>query len=649
MGDEQDFYTVLGVPRDASGAEIRRAFRAMAKAHHPDSKQAGTGAPPNYDFSLLTEAYETLKDESRRKAYDDELNRARQLAARGRKKRRPPQAFAAGLAVGVLFAVIAIGTKVYLDRIGFRATEIKSQDSLRTEKTDRSVAANPVISAQTATDDGTGSTSVVEEAPAPPVPAKPSGEPTGAAQPASLPHASVNLRQTASLARPQAEIPGPGSAYAEKPSGAPDSPSEPAAGRRLESPPVPPMPAQQSKPAQVTRADVSRPATPHAAFADAVLALERAIDTGGGGVSAYRLVSLVSSATDIDELSRTAPIVSKPETRELIQSRIETLKGTLSEAQGLQVRSQQTAGLARPTAPQDNAVSAHPHAAEGGFIEVAIGLKTAEAIRRLVPGNGMSDSFTDCPNCPEMVVIPSGQAVMGSQPEPDGYRSEETPAHRIYLRRPLSVSKYMISVANWRMCAEAGACPPMQSSLLAVGLHIPATRVSWFDAKAYVEWLSQTTGRPYRLLSEAEWEYAARAGSGRGPSETAARSDRVAIESIRNAGALAFHPRLRPPNGLPQNAWGIHAMGANAFEWVEDCWHGRYDRAPSDASAWLSAAGGDCASRVVRGSGGGAWAGLRRRRQAARAREFADTRSPTLGFRVARELPVPTRTALEVR
>ncbi len=129
MDSEADYYSILGVPRDASDAEIRRAFRALAKEYHPDSRQAGSDAPSGRDFSVLTEAYETLKDSARRAAYDDELNQARQLSATPSKKKRP-YAFAAGLGVGVLIAAVAVGAVTYLDRYGRRSGD-KAQDSLR--------------------------------------------------------------------------------------------------------------------------------------------------------------------------------------------------------------------------------------------------------------------------------------------------------------------------------------------------------------------------------------------------------------------------------------------------------------------------------------------------------------------------------------
>ncbi len=268
-------------------------------------------------------------------------------------------------------------------------------------------------------------------------------------------------------------------------------------------------------------------------------------------------------------------------------------------------------------------------------IEVVTGRKKT---LRIQPGKGLTQGFTDCHSCPEMVVVPAGDAVMGSRVEGDGSHSEEAPAHRIHIARPLAISKTVVSAGNWRACVDAGVCRLSLSSLLAVGPRVAATRVSWPDAKTYVGWLSQTTGWRYRLLTEAEWEYAARAGKGRGPMEPEA-DGRYAKDTS------GLFPRLRFGHfaAAGPNSWGI--QGGGVLEWVEDCWHGRYDKAPEDASPWLSAADGDCAYRVVRGNasagGGLGW------RPSARSREFAETKAPTLGFRVAREISAPAKTALE--
>ncbi len=392
----------------------------------------------------------------------------------------------------------------------------------------------------------------------------------------------------------------------------------------------PPAPQIELTPRNSKQLDIPEAAAQHqiatASLTSAVLALERAAGPDKDGISPNnRLTALIKASTDMEDLTRAASLAYKQETRDLINGRLDELKRSQFADRGDQ---------------NSNAMAGRPHGA-GDTIEIATGPSGHEAIQRLEPGNGRADSFSDCPYCPEMVVIPAGQTLMGSRLENDGYRNEEAPAHRIQIRKPLAISKNVISAGDWRACVDAGVCRLTLSSLLAVGPRVAATRVTWFDAKAYAEWLSQATGWRYRLLTEAEWEYAARGGGVRGPVATPAKRDRPVLDTIRDIGGLS--PRVRFDRPAAPNAWGI--QGGNVLEWVEDCWHGNYEQAPTDGSAWLSASGGDCAYRVVRGNAafGGGFGG----RPSARAREFADISAPTLGFRVAREITAPAKTALD--
>jgi formylglycine-generating enzyme required for sulfatase activity len=291
-----------------------------------------------------------------------------------------------------------------------------------------------------------------------------------------------------------------------------------------------------------------------------------------------------------------------------------------------------TSGLA------DSGLATKPRPKAGAF-EIAVGTRARETILHLTPGNGLSEGFSDCPDCPEMVVVPSGQAVMGSRPESAGFRPEEAPAHRIAVKKPVAISKNWITAGNWRACVEAGVCRPTISSFLAAGSEVPATRVSWFDAKAYVDWLSQITGRHYRLLSEAEWEYAAQSQGRRGV-DLPLGPDAASHKATDDFGIFRSG-KYKHLGGTKPNAWGLRAIPGNALEWVEDCWHPNYMQAPADGSPWLVAGGGDCAYRIVRGGAAPGGEGS----ATARAREFADARSPTLGFRVARELSAPAKAA----
>ena len=387
--------------------------------------------------------------------------------------------------------------------------------------------------------------------------------------------------------------------------------------------PIGAKPAVSSEVAQ-TSAFNKGPASPRPSFADAVQTLEHSLNADGGNGS-YRLVALVNSSNDLNDLTVAAARAESPETRDLILKRIEALKEERKRA-----------------AAQEKSVRASPR--DSQTIEFEAGPKYKQTTLRLRPGNGVSESFADCEECPEMVVVPAGQAFIGSRPENEGFRAEESPAHKISMHKTLAISKFWVSAENWRACVDAGACRPTLSSFLAIGRHVSATRVSWFDAKDYVEWLSQTTGRHYRLLTEAEWEYAARAPGFR--IADASRAFSSGPETKTNVGALRFGSGLRAVGPSKANAWGLHGMPGGIFEWVEDCWHRDYNDAPTDGSAWLSTSGGDCAYRVVRGVAGKIEFGGRR--VTARAREFADARSPALGFRVAREIPAPAKTAAEL-
>jgi cell division septation protein DedD len=161
--------------------------------------------------------------------------------------------------------------------------------------------------------------------------------------------------------------------------------------------------------------------------------------------------------------------------------------------------------------------------------------------------------------------------------------------------------------------------------------------VNWDDAKQYVRWLSRRTGRDYRLPSEAEWEYAARAGT-----TTAFHfGDRISPSQVNynsnysyNGGAKGrYRKRTVAVGSFPANAFGLHDVHGNIFEWVEDCWNGSYGGAPSDGNAWTT---GDCSRRVLRG---GSWLGKPRHLRAAqRFKITTGYSSSSVGFRVARTL-----------
>jgi formylglycine-generating enzyme required for sulfatase activity len=233
--------------------------------------------------------------------------------------------------------------------------------------------------------------------------------------------------------------------------------------------------------------------------------------------------------------------------------------------------------------------------------------------------------FKDCPNCPELVVVPPGDFVMGSNDTP-----YEKPERSIAIRSPFAIGRREVTFAEWDQCADAGACKVRPDDHgWGRGDH-PVINVSWDDAKAYLAWLSQQSGQRYRLPTEAEWEYAARAGTktpfGWGRDAGAGRAQCDACGSPINK-------QTSPVGTYRPNGFGLFDTSGNAAEWVEDCWNDNYRNAPRDASAWLS---GDCHMRVLRG---GAFTSKGADvRSSARFRYDSDVRYYANGFRVARDL-----------
>ena len=190
--------------------------------------------------------------------------------------------------------------------------------------------------------------------------------------------------------------------------------------------------------------------------------------------------------------------------------------------------------------------------------------------------------FRDCDVCPEVVVVPPGSFMMGS-PYRYGFDFVEGPRHWVTIGYALAVGVYEVTFAEWDACVAAGGCGGYRApDIWGRGRH-PVINVSWEDAQAYVAWLSEKTGQEYRLLSEAEWEYVARAGT---MTERYKRVD------------PALPVETSPVGGHLPNAFGLYDMMGNVWEWTEDCWNRSYAGAPADGRAWRS---GDCGQRVLRG------------------------------------------------
>jgi len=231
-----------------------------------------------------------------------------------------------------------------------------------------------------------------------------------------------------------------------------------------------------------------------------------------------------------------------------------------------------------------------------------------------------------------MIVVPAGVFLMGSPAAEPGHQAFEQPQHQVTIAKPFAVSKYELTFAAWDACAAEGDCAAhIDDSAFGRGRR-PAINVSWNDAQAYVAWLSKTSGKRYRLLSEAEYEYAARAGAQTAyPWGDAIGKDNA---DCNGCGSRWDDMETAPVGSFAPNRFGLYDMIGNVYEWVEDCLHAEYRGAPADGSAWIT--GGECNGRMIRG---GSWADdpvdLR---SASRPWSPAIVRRNFIGFRVARTL-----------
>jgi formylglycine-generating enzyme required for sulfatase activity len=232
--------------------------------------------------------------------------------------------------------------------------------------------------------------------------------------------------------------------------------------------------------------------------------------------------------------------------------------------------------------------------------------------------------FKDCADCPELVVIPAGTFAMGSNEN-----DNEKPPHQVTVRS-FALGKYEVTQGQWK--AVMGSNP---SEFSDCGDNCPVEKVSWHDVQVFLQRLNQKTGQQYRLPSEAEWEYAARAGS---TGKWAFGDDEKLLDQhawFRTGFFIGFGDRTHPVGQKLANTFGLHDMHGNVWEWVQDVWHDNYSGAPTDGSAWVT--GGDASRRSVRG---GSWGDIPVTvRSAFRIRLSPDFRSKGSGFRLARTVP----------
>ncbi len=264
----------------------------------------------------------------------------------------------------------------------------------------------------------------------------------------------------------------------------------------------------------------------------------------------------------------------------------------------------------------------------------------------VLPANARTPAgtaFRDCPTCPDMVVVPAGEFMMGSDAEKD-----EQPIRKVKIARPFAVGRFEITEENWEACLQDGGCgdyEPWKNQSPKHRGQQPAANVSFNDAKVFMAWLSKKSGKTYRLLSEAEWEYAARAGT---TTRFPWGRDGGAGQANCSDCGSQFNGKIAPAGSFPANPFGLHDMHGNVWEVVEDCYVNTYGRhpalsannvygpAPSDGTARIDDAVCKDDSRVLRGGAYNDTASVAR--SSARYRTNTTGRNPTFGFRVARPL-----------
>jgi formylglycine-generating enzyme required for sulfatase activity/uncharacterized caspase-like protein len=273
------------------------------------------------------------------------------------------------------------------------------------------------------------------------------------------------------------------------------------------------------------------------------------------------------------------------------------------------------------------------------------------------------DTFKDCPECPEMVVVPAGEFMMGSPKTEDGRFDNEDPQHKVTIGTPFAVGKFAVTRDHFEAFvretnhAAGDKCWTNENDkweeragrsfrkpgFTQDGKH-PVVCVNWDDAMAFVTWLSKKTSKAYRLLSEAEREYVARAGTTTpfwwGASIETSQANYNGNYTYGGDIGYGGHKGEWRKNTLPvdsfePNPWGLYQVHGNISEWVEDCWNESYQGAPMNGSAWTT---GDCGRRVVRG---GSWSNYPRHLRSAFRHKVTNARGSGIGFRLARALSLP--------
>jgi formylglycine-generating enzyme required for sulfatase activity len=284
------------------------------------------------------------------------------------------------------------------------------------------------------------------------------------------------------------------------------------------------------------------------------------------------------------------------------------------------------AQAAHPAAQASAAAPPPPRAAAAPSPTPAATAAAAPFAEKTVAHPPTAGEIRDCAACPIMVAVPAGSFAMGSNTDDPS----EKPVHRVSIGAPFAIGKFPVTVEQWNACVAAGACQKLTPESNSIKT-APARDLSWDDAQQYVKWLTRTTGKPYRLPTEAEWEYADRAGTTtaywwgeqmrKGNANCKDCGDPWHKEGPENVGTFAANPL------------GLYDMNGGVWEWTADCWHNTYQGAPVDGHAWDSPG---CEMRAIRG---GSWReGGDYMLSATRFKYSAGVRQSQNGFRVVKDL-----------
>jgi formylglycine-generating enzyme required for sulfatase activity len=385
---------------------------------------------------------------------------------------------------------------------------------------------------------------------------------------------------------------------------------------------------------------------------------------------AERMWGVIQNTTSLAALDEFLRQYSNTPIGAIAQARREELAKEQAGEPAKPAAGPQTAAIAPPVTPAVPAGDPCGELVTASFPSRCAAPLTAAQERALKP----KDTFRECENCPEMVVVPAGRFTMGSPKDEQGRYDDEGPQHVVTISRPFAAGKFHVTVdqyaafvreTGYRATSKCWTFEGGKSEERAdrswrnppgfaqEGSH-PVVCLSWDDAKAYVEWLARKTRKPYRLLSETEWEYAARGRTSPGAyprfwfgndekdlCQYGNGADQKARDSIEwwpkdwsVAPCNDGYAYTSPAGHYKPNAFGLYDMFGNAWQWTADCYHDSYNGAPADGSAWTSVSCGS--GRVIRGA---SWGNDSRGLRAANRSRYATENYYYFGFRLARSLP----------